>query len=161
MAQQGLSRQPLPRFATGCARWVPLAGPACSAFLLALFYFSHSSPVFVHWRPRSYRVADSVGLALVTGRSAGRVGHICRELPTCSDIFKCTRKLPFRLFVFRLPSVPQSPRWVNRHSELGFGIDCLLLQLKVADVALESHGWEHSQARVCAPEQSWTHRCPL
>lgn len=149
VAQQRLSRQPLPRFTTGRAPWVPLAGPVCSAFLLALSYFcpfSHCSLVCVHQRPRSYCAANSVGLALVTGYSAGRVGHIWRELPICADVFKCNQKSPFRLFVFRLPSVPQLSRWANRHSELGFGIDCLLLQPKVTDIALESHGWEHPPA---------------
>lgn len=95
VAQQRLSRQPLPRFTTGRALWVPLAGPVCSAFLLALSYFcpfSHCSPVCVHQRPRSYCAANSVGLALVTGYSAGRVGHIWRELPICADVFKCNQK---------------------------------------------------------------------
>lgn len=31
---------------------------------------------------------------------------------------------------------------------LGFGIDCLWLQPKAADLALGSHGWEHPEASV-------------
>lgn len=52
------------------------------------------------------------------------MGHICKELPIHADTFKCTQKSPFCPYVFRLLSASQLPRWKNRHSELGAGIDC-------------------------------------
>lgn len=167
MAQQRLSGQPTPSSPTSCT-WGPSGWPCLlclpSSSLLVL---SRQPFLSCPYPPEAsiYRVANSVGLTLVTGRHA----LPCPDHPQKPrrafgssqqavwvtyagsspyvQISFCAEKSPFCPYVFWLPSAPQSPQWGNTPG-LGFGIDCLWLQPKAAHLALGSHGWEHPEASV-------------
>lgn len=169
---------------TSLHHWLHLVGPSGWPCLLCLppssLLVLSLQPLLSSLCPEASKLscANSVGLALESGRHAlpcpghpqSPQGHSeiasrpcgshMQGAPHTCRYLTCTQKSPFRPCVFRLPSAPQFPDGETDAQDWGFGIDCLWLQHKAADVAL-GESWVGAPRGICVPHSSPRHRDAL